>query len=90
MNQQTEPNMPAHPTEIRVGDNGEIVGPQTANNGGVAIGLTKREHFAAMAMQGQLSGMDCNVNFTISQLDCIAKDSVLIADYLINALNNPS
>lgn len=49
-----------------------------------AHGLTKREHFAAMAMQGMftnelLIGPEENVN--------IAKDAVEAADALIEALN---
>ena len=46
-------------------------------------GLTKREYFAAMAMQGMgdllTSGMDLNI---------IAKEAVRAADALIEALNN--
>lgn len=49
-------------------------------------GLTKRELFAAMAMQGMftnelLSGSEENAN--------IAKDAVSAADALIEALNKP-
>lgn len=45
-------------------------------------GLTKREYFAAMAMQGFLANTNTNVSFCI-----IAKDSVAAADALIEELN---
>ena len=45
-------------------------------------GLTKREYFAAMAMQGLLANMGNNYLYEIQ-----AKDSVKIADTLIKALN---
>jgi hypothetical protein len=41
-------------------------------------GLTKREYFAAMAMQGLLA----NPN-----ISCVTSDAVLYADKLIEALN---
>lgn len=46
-------------------------------------GLTIREHFASMAMQGLLS----NVETMEWEIDCIAKDAVNAADALIKALN---
>ncbi len=42
---------PAHPVDC-AWDDGEVRGTQTGNRSGWAIGLTKREHLAAMAMQG--------------------------------------
>ena len=42
------------------------------------LGLTKREYFAAMAMQGLLA----NPN-----ISCVTSDAVLYADKLISALN---
>ena len=47
-------------------------------------GLTKREYFAAMAMQGLLSSGRRN---TISSLDEVIKDSVVCAEQLIYQLN---
>jgi hypothetical protein len=44
----------------------------------VTHGLTKREYFAAMAMQGLLA----NPN-----ISCVTSDAVLYADKLIEALN---
>jgi len=49
----------------------------------VTIGLTKRELFAAMAMQGILS------NGEISHEVEVAKNALLYADALINELNKP-
>lgn len=45
-------------------------------------GLSKREYFAAMAMQGLLSEQYW------ASAECAAKYSVDMADALINALNN--
>ena len=44
-------------------------------------GLTKREYFAAMAMQGLIAGADTKVN-----LEELGKQSVLCADYVLSAL----
>ena len=47
-------------------------------------GLTKREYFAALAMQGLLA------NPAVDMLEITAKKAVKTADYLIKALNeNP-
>jgi hypothetical protein len=48
---------------------------------GYSSGLTKREYFAALAMQGMLSNEACIG-------DDIAKCAVLYADALISELNN--
>lgn len=40
--------------------------------------LTKREYFAAMAMQGLIAS---------GQIDCISEDAIIIADSLIEQLN---
>jgi len=47
-------------------------------------GLTKREYFAAMAMQGMLA----SANNTLFDYETIATHSVKHADALINALND--
>ena len=44
--------------------------------------LTKREYFAAMAMQGLLANPELTEDYVL-----IAKDAVQMADALINALN---
>jgi len=48
-------------------------------------GLTKREYFAAMAMQGIIS--TTNMGFNHLKDGRIAKEAVILADALINALN---
>lgn len=52
-------------------------------------GLTIRQHFAALAMQGILSTMR-STSLTESQLKVIAKESVVAAGLLITELNNPT
>jgi len=53
-----------------------------SSNSHVDIGLTKREHFAAMAMQGILAG---GRSWT-SDSDAVAKDAVIYADKLLKQL----
>lgn len=50
-------------------------------------GLTKREYFAAMAMQGILSDRD-NQGYTWNY-EAMAADAVKMADQLIQQLNQP-
>jgi hypothetical protein len=45
-------NRPAYPVEV----NGNGEGLQTSDHSGMATGLTKREYFAAIAMQGIIAG----------------------------------
>lgn len=54
----------------------------TANSEGNMWGLTKREHFAAMAMQGYVSELTDGVS-----KEALAEWSVGMADALIEALN---
>ena len=49
-------------------------------NGGVSGGLTKREYFAAVAMQGLAADPEMN------DLDDIATDAVKLADVLLKEL----
>ena len=50
-------------------------------------GLTKREHFAAMAMQGRLAYvMDTNQFFQHGRMEEVARMSVEMADALLRAL----
>jgi hypothetical protein len=48
-------DMPAMPVECQFGPDDKVRGQQTGNYSGWEIGLTKRELFAAMAMQGLLA-----------------------------------
>jgi hypothetical protein len=67
----TTANSPLNPQVLKFGDGSEIVN----------MGLTKREYFAAMAMQGmaQISGVSLSKE--------VARQSVEYADALIEALN---
>ena len=58
------------------------------NNQYLQVGLTKREYFAAMAMQGIASNRGNSENAKTDSA-WIAEASVLLADALINALNKP-
>lgn len=53
-----------------------------ANHTHLQYGLTKREYFAGLAMQGLLS------EGSTGSFEDIAKESVKFADELIKALNN--
>lgn len=66
-NKETKPNEPINIVEY--------------NNNYISTGLTKREYFAAMAMQGLLTkfGNDYELQ--------IAKDAIYWADTLIEELN---
>lgn len=72
-----EPAMPATSSEFDV-----FVGDHSVYH----TGLTIRQKFAAMAMQGILSSCDPDNNPFISPVDC-AVQSVKCADALINELN---
>ena len=79
---KTEPNESASPIITVIDGNWIKESPDNRN------GLTKREHFAAMAMQGLIS--QTTPLPTTSLLDApknIANWSVIFADELINALN---
>jgi hypothetical protein len=56
----------------------------TGNPNGHFIGLTKREHFAALAMQGLLAHND-----SVDEMKIIASDAVKLADALLKALEDP-
>lgn len=48
---------PAYPVEITHGETGEILGAQLSNNTGMALGLSKREYFAGLAMAAFLNAV---------------------------------
>lgn len=80
---KTEPNESAYPQQTR----SEVMHPD--NNGYadpiiapvIEGGLTKREHFAGLAMQGLMHHKDTQTT------DCIVIMAVRIADALIQELN---
>lgn len=78
-------DMPAMPISVTQGPSGDVL---TTDDYGVGMGLSKREHFAAMAMQGLLSNArhtenDCNL------IDMIP-GCVELADALLVALEDES
>lgn len=52
------------------------------------LGLSKREWFAGMAMQGIISTMNSEASMTLSLAKSIAIDSIIVADELIEQLND--
>lgn len=58
-----------------------------SKNESVIPGLTIRQQFAAMAMQGLFAGLYSVPDLTGWDIDMIAKDSVKAADALIAELN---
>lgn len=57
------------------------------NRSDLPTGLTKREHFAAMAMQGLLSSAsDSNGEWTNCGVDNVASEAVMFADALLAEL----
>ena len=73
------------PSKISVNRDTDVPDPyQFDNNGFVAPGLTKREHFAAMAMQGLLSATDASGEW--SGTGSAAGQAVIEADALLAAL----
>ena len=83
MNNKDMPAMPTPTKKMYVGtddDGKEIL--QTVNGGN---GLTKREHFAGLALQGILSNPTCKTGQD-QWKECIARDALLIADALLSAL----
>ena len=78
----TNPDHPSHPTTLHKvkGDNIETVS---------FTGLTKREHVAALTLQGLLANRhDLLGTISSNVAKMYAEKSVKLADYLINELNN--
>lgn len=72
-------NLPAFPVEISFNGKEKPQGIQTTDSSGWEAGLTKREYFAAMAMQGLAT------NWSKSNME-IAANAVEIADALLAEL----
>jgi hypothetical protein len=62
----------------------ETAFPSDSREAGTFKGLTKREYFAAMALQGMVN-FDMGENYVVGEE--VAKRATLQADQLINALN---
>lgn len=79
---------PAFPSDYNYGEKGEFGEPIIVHK--VSFGLTKREYFAAKAMQGLLAKeawLERNEH-DIKFNTIIAKAAVSIADQLLNQLEN--
>jgi hypothetical protein len=76
-------NEPAMPVEVNYLSDGNIVGMQTGNTTGWVTGLTIRQHYAGLAMQGL-----CVSNSGVSEMaNTCAEAAVKYADALIAQLN---
>jgi hypothetical protein len=77
-------DMPAMPVECQFGPDEKVRGQQTGTFSGWEIGLSKRELFAAMAMQGYLSGRPANpqslMEPAIVAVGCVAYADALLAE----------
>lgn len=82
-------NEPAFASGVTCNENGIYTGADATGGGN---GLTKREYFAAMAMQGLLAGHYeyFKGNDDVSVPNSIAEYAVRNADALINELNKPT
>ena len=69
----------------------DLAFPAYNKNGSYCLGITKREYFAAMALQGIVGGKKAPAwyerDLSTEWQDIMAKDAVLLADALINQLN---
>ena len=72
---------PAFPVEVSVDGNGNLKGFQTSQFSEYEMGLTKREYFAAKAMQGLISKQEIIYN-----PELIAEMSIEIADIILTKL----
>lgn len=85
-------NQPAFPVEVSVDENGNLRGSQTSNFSGFEMGLTKREYFAAKAMQGLLSNSSWMKEYQgekyLMQTDVIAKIAIQTADAILDKLSD--
>ena len=79
---KTESNDPIYPCEVGYEKGKQIAARQISNTTALVIGLTKREYFAAMAMQGLLTDIRLN------DAKVVSFHAVKFADALIKELNN--
>jgi len=76
-----------------MGNNKQTIANDPIHNSeqGVQVGLTKREYFAAKAMQGLLSNPEWMKEYKgekyLMQTDIVAEVAIKTADELIKALN---
>jgi hypothetical protein len=68
-------DMPAMPKGLVVTEGGDIYGNEDSE-----LGLTKREHFAGLAMQAILSNSCLIDNLTTGSVDWLVKKAAIVAD----------
>jgi hypothetical protein len=78
-------NLPAFPVEVSVDGNGNLTGSSTSPFSSFEIGLTKREYFAAKAMQGIMANETTNPA-SERHFDYRATQAIKMADALLKAL----
>lgn len=92
MKNADKPINPAFTVKSQEG-NQMLATPEAANRGMINhanIGLTKREYFAAMAMQGFIAGRKDNFqSYTDNTLQMIAIKSITAADKLLKFFEKP-
>lgn len=81
---------PAYPTEVAFNDGEPSESYQTSEHTGIFPGLTKREYFAAMAMQGLLSSftVKASIGNWMSESSDVAAFSLHLADELLKHLES--
>jgi hypothetical protein len=78
-------DMPAFPQSCCINENGVYLATDANAHDEQVIGLTKREYFAAMALQGLLA----NPHPDVINLEDHARAAALHADDLLNELSKP-
>jgi hypothetical protein len=86
---KTNPNEPINPVKDADGRfiHQTIENRDWINQINPFIGLTKREYFAAMAMQALLSNYESRKPYLYDIYDVVTQAAVIYADNLINDLN---
>ena len=75
-------DMPAMPSKVSVNrDSGDVQPYQFGNDDFSTPGLTKREHFVGLAMQGMLTNPG-----DYSKPEHVAHDAIMYADAILTAL----
>ena len=77
--------IPVYPVECTLTDSGELMGVQTGNRQAFHTGITLRQHYAGIALQGILANRVYDPPRR-NKLDKMAEDAVAAADALIAAL----
>lgn len=81
-------DMPAFPQSCSANEYGiYLASAANISDTNQVVGLSKREHFAAMAMQGMLSNPKLDIETTPAET--IARDAIVQADVLLLELSKP-